>query len=149
MKKTIFLFAVIFSLFSCSKDDEPTPATTPTDFKTNLTGGSSKTWKANTCFSNQSSIFATVKWTFKTDGTGYTASGSDTTNFTWTYDENIKILIYTFQSSTFNINKMHVTDFTADAINTSKIEYYTNTTLEGAITSKPACIIGFIKNYYF
>ncbi|MCZ8197798.1 MAG: kelch repeat-containing protein [Flavobacterium sp.] len=25
MKKTIFLFAIIFSLFSCSKDDEPTP----------------------------------------------------------------------------------------------------------------------------
>jgi IS30 family transposase len=27
MKKTILLFAIIFSLFSCSKDDEPTPVT--------------------------------------------------------------------------------------------------------------------------
>ena len=27
MKKTIFLFAIIFSLFSCSKDDEATPVT--------------------------------------------------------------------------------------------------------------------------
>jgi len=146
MKKTIVIFAIILSLFSCSKNEEAAPAPTPTDFKTNLTGGSSKTWKANTCFSNQSSIFASVKWTFKTDGTGNTASGSDTANFTWTYDENTKILVYTFQSSTFNINKIFVTDFTADAINTSKIEYYTNTTLEGAITSTPTCIIGFIKN---
>ena len=86
MKKTILLFAIIFSLFSCSKDDDDNTTSVATDFKTSLTGGSSKTWKANACFSNESPLFATVKWTFKNDGTGNTVSGSDTNNFTWTYD---------------------------------------------------------------
>lgn len=145
MKKIITIIAIALCLVSCSKDETETQ--NGTDFENALTNGTTKIWKVNACFAAANGFYATYKWTFKSDGTGSAVSGEDKNNFTWSYDQKLKILTYTYPTKTYNINKIYVMSFTADAIDVSKIEYYTNTALQGSNTSESAgCTIGFIKN---
>ena len=89
-------------------------------------------------------------WTFKNDNTGNIASYGNLvfSNFTWSYNENNKILSYT-DSQTNEVTSVYVIDFNANAINASKIETFSGANFIWSFsTAEIGCAVGFSKNKY-
>lgn len=150
--KTFFLILFTsFVLISCSKDnDDPIVTPTPTDFKSILTNNNSKEWIVNDCMTPYyypSPRAIRTIWTFKNDNTGNIASYGNLvfSNFTWSYNENNKILSYT-DSQTNEVTSVYVIDFNANAINASKIETFSGANFIWSFsTAEIGCAVGFSK----
>jgi hypothetical protein len=148
MKKIILLLFIAVQ-FSCSKDDDATTATS-TDFKSILTNNSSKEWIINDCMSPYyypTPLITRTIWTFKNDNTGNIAYYTTLvqSNFTWSYNEDTKILRYT-DSKSNKVTSVYVIDFNADAINASKFETFSGANFVSSFsTAEVGCTVGFIK----
>ena len=148
--KTLFttLF-VMLAFVSCSKDDDAVALKT-NDFKSILTNNSSKEWIINECMTPYyypSPRAVRTIWTFKNDNTGNIAyySALVQSNFTWSYNEDTKILTYT-DSKSNEVTTVYVIDFNANAINASKVEMFSGANLVSSFyTAEIGCAVGFTK----
>ncbi len=148
--KTLFttLF-VILAFVSCSKDDDAVALKT-NDFKSILTNNSSKEWIINECMTPYyypSPRAVRTIWTLKNDNTGNIAyySALVQSNFTWSYNEDTKILTYT-DSKSNEVTTVYVIDFNANAINASKVEMFSGANLVSSFsTAEIGCAVGFTK----
>lgn len=150
-KTFALLFFIMLGLNSCSKDDNTTtPTPVATDFKSILTNNSSKEWIVNDCLTPYyypSPLAVRNIWTFKNDNTGTITSYGNLVyaNFTWSYNENSKILSYT-DSQTNEVTSVYVIDFNANAINASKIETFSGANFIWSFsTAEIGCAVGFSK----
>lgn len=138
MKKTILLFAIIFSLFSCSKDEEPTPTNANYRVKTKTEKVGANTYvtqyeyNANGKFSKVSYVngssttysYNSANLLIKTETTGDPNYNLLYTTFTYNASNNLEEQIYYTRANNSAIINKYRTTFTYAGINLTQAQQY-------------------------